>query len=375
MNPNEIFKDVYGQETVKNSLITLMNSARVPHAFLFTGKEGVGKDFLSLRFAEIINTAGLDKEKAALASNQIRKMSEPFVKYIIPLPRGKNELDDSGPLEKLTPDEIEAIKFELSQKIKNPYHKIRIPKGNIIKIGSIRDLKKFTAFEYSEVKYRVIIISDAHLMGDPSQNALLKNLEEPPPGIIFILTTPYPDLLRETIRSRCWGISFLPLAVEDVKNILVDKFEIPAAEAETASIFSEGSVTEALTLIEHDINLLLEKTIFILRYSLGKKYHSALEEFKDFLRTGDTAAIKIIIRLIIIWLNDSRKLTYGNSDIYFSNHIETLEKFISKFPESQINSTAVQLEKLADSLKNNININTLVLNLIFELSKLTDRLK
>ena len=61
-------------------------------------------------------------------------------------------------------------------------------------------------------------------MNEESQNALLKNLEEPPDGVIIILCTSSPEKLRETIRSRCWKVNFRPLPSQIVKEILINKF-------------------------------------------------------------------------------------------------------------------------------------------------------
>ena len=63
-------------------------------------------------------------------------------------------------------------------------------------------------------------------MNTEAQNALLKNLEEPPEGVIFILCTSSPEKLRETIRSRCWRINFQPLDDNQLYEILVEKFAL-----------------------------------------------------------------------------------------------------------------------------------------------------
>ena len=161
---------IYGQASVKETLTQLVNTSRIPHAFLFQGPDGVGKYFTALRYAQIINLT----DPSATIYNHISNLQEPYIKYIIPLPRGKNETESSGPIEKLSNDEIQELKSELEQKIKNPYYKITLNRANIIKISSIREISKFLSLSYSDVKYRCIIISDAHLMNEESQNASIK---------------------------------------------------------------------------------------------------------------------------------------------------------------------------------------------------------
>jgi DNA polymerase III subunit delta' len=362
---------IYGQSNVKEILSQLIKSSKVPHAFLFHGPEGVGKFSLSIRFAQIINSR-LSANPQII--NLISSLSEPYIKYIIPLPRGKYETDESGPVESLSSEDIKELKEELSKKIENPYYNFKLSRANNIKINSIREIARFLSLSYEDVKYRVILISDAQLMNDESQNALLKNLEEPPAGVIFILMTPYPDTLRETIRSRCWLINFQPLDDDDIKNILVNNFKIDRKTAEDVAHFSSGSVTKALDLIENDFEDLKEKTISIMRYSFGGKFHSALNEIGPYLSEKDSGSMKLLIRLIITWLNDIQKYRYNNKQFYFKSHLETIEKFSTKFPDANLNEIIVKLDNISTIMKNNVNLNTLALNLIYELASLTNRL-
>jgi len=365
--------DIYGQHTAKEILSELLRSSRIPHALLFTGQEGIGKFFLSIRFAQL--TAELTSDNPSFITRQIANLSEPYIKYIIPLPRGKNETDNNGPIEKLTPEDILEMKLQLEKKILNPYHKITISRANTIKINSIRDIGKFLSLNYSDIKYRFIIISDAHLMNEASQNALLKNLEEPPEGVIFILLTPYPALLRETILSRCWKINLQPLADYDVLRILKQFYNIDEKTAADVAPFSEGSVTRATELIENDFEDLKEKTITFMRYSFGGKFHSALNELSPFLSESDSDSVRLLIKMIIAWLNDIIKYRIKSGDFYFSTHIDTLKKFNSRFPDIELNDTIVKLDTLSGSVRNNINLNLICRNLIYELASLTGKLK
>ncbi len=361
---NNHWDGVYGQESVKLILDKIIHSNKIPHAFLFQGNSGTGKDLLAIRFAQALN-------QNESVNSKIQNLSEPYIKYIFPLPRGKNETESSGPVEKLSEDEIKLLQEELEKKINNPYYKIVLPKANFIKISSIRDIKKFLSISYSDVKFRIVLISDAHLMNEEAQNALLKNLEEPPEGVIFILTTPYPDNLRETIRSRCWRIAFEPLSESDLSEILSKYFNVGKKFAEEIAPFSAGSVNMALKLMEHDFQQLREKTIFILRYSFGRKYHSALDQFAPFIKDNDTDSIKLLIQMIIIWLNDIQRHKIETGNYFYSTYLDTLEKFNKKFPEVEINELVYKLDRLSSMIHNNININLLVLNIIFELAALT----
>jgi DNA polymerase-3 subunit delta' len=93
------------------------------------------------------------------------------------------------------------------------------PEGKSIKIGRIRQLKEKLTLKPHEAKKRIVLITDADLLGINAANALLKIMEEPPVNTFFILTVKnYMDTLP-TIRSRCYNFNFFSFDTENRKNI------------------------------------------------------------------------------------------------------------------------------------------------------------
>ena len=366
---SDFLNEIIGQTKAKKILAQFINSSKIPHALLFTGIEGVGKEYAAIKFAQAINFDS--KNESKLISEKIGQFAEPYIKYIIPLPRGKNETEGSGPTEKLTSEEVELLQQELQLKSQNLFYKIDIPKANNIKISSIRDIKKFISLDYTDLKYRVILISRAHLMNEEAQNALLKNLEEPPDNVIFILTTAYPSRLRETIISRCWKISFDPLSENNIVSVLCDKFNLPIELAKDVAPFSGGSVLNAIALTELDFYRLKEKTISVLRYSLGKRYNSAIEELNSIFSDQKAENIQLIVKMILTWLNDLYKYRSGTKVYFYKDYEETLEKFNSRFPDINLIEAVKNIDRLASIVKNNVNQNLLSANLIYEISAIT----
>ncbi len=362
---------IYGHKHNREVLDTIIRTAQVPHAFLFSGKDGIGKEFIAIRFAQLVNKAIAPPYLHDQITNSIASLKEPFIKYIFPLPRGRNEEDNSSPFEKLSDNEINEIKNELQKKIINPYYHINLEKANNIKVTSIRDINRFLALQHESSYYRFILITDAHLMNEISQNALLKNLEEPPERIIFILTTPFPDLLRETIRSRCWAMHFTPLSNSDVSKILTEYFKVEKDLADEVSVFSDGSISLANKLLELGFRDLKGRTISFLRYSLGKKFSLAYNEISDFLKSAETNDLKLFIYLIISWLNDLQKYRASTYHFFFDDHKETLEKFNKKFPKANINDLVVKLDRFNSLLENNINPNLIAMNMIYNIASIT----
>jgi DNA polymerase-3 subunit delta' len=364
---NSELEKIPGQKRVKQTLTNFIQSKLIPHALLFTGNDGVGKDNAAILFAKELVTSGNGEEKQK-AGRFIEMLQEPYIKLIFPLPRGKNEMDSSTPTEKLTVDELEVIHEEIQLKAANPFHKISIPKATSIKINSIRDIKKFLSMEFKEIGYRFILITDAHLMNEESQNALLKNLEEPPEKVIFILTTPLPSKLRPTILSRCWRINFDPLSEEEIIFVLSKYYNVDRATAAEVAPFAMGSVQSALNLIDIDVHNLKEKTISILRYSFGKKFNSAFNELNSLLSEQKASNLPVVINMIISWINDLQKHRLDLEGYYYKDHPETLEKFNTRFPDADLYELTSRLDRLSILPGNNINPSLLSASLIFELT-------
>ncbi len=363
---HDLFLELGGQERASKILTEIYNSQRIPNALLFSGIEGIGKHYFAIQFLKLLN----QKTASDSTLKKIENLSEPYIKLIFPLPRGKNESNNDPPTSKLTPDTISEIQDQIKIKAKNPYHKISVKNANIIKINSIREINKIVSLNFDEIEFRGIIISEAHKMSVEAQNAFLKNLEEPPQGIIYILITSEPDKLLTTIKSRCWQINFDPLTTENVSNILTKYFQIEKSKFKFALPFSQGSITKALFLLDNDINYYLEKTIIILRYSLGKKYNTAYKEFLEIIESKSTVAFQILMDLIITWFNDSIKQKYLIQNINFHDSMDTLEKFNNRFTKANINQIINNLVILRNSIRNNVSLNLLAMNVIFEIASI-----
>jgi DNA polymerase-3 subunit delta' len=361
---HKFFLGIQGQKSALNILSELHTQKRVPHALLFKGIEGCGKFYTAVQFLKILNA------DSQIAVNKINQLAEPYVKLIFPLPRGKGETNSDDPISKLTQDVIDEISSQIKLKSEDPYHKIDIKNANNIKINSIREINKIISFNYDEISYRGIIINDAHKMSIEAQNAFLKNLEEPPEGIIYFILTENPDELLTTIKSRCWEINFTPLKNDDLVNILNAQYKVNKNEINDIIQFSQGSVTNTLFLIQNNFEDYLRRTIVILRYSLAKKYFTALKEFNEIIAENSIFAYQIILDLIIFWLNDTLKQKLGISNISFSNYIETLEKFNERFTKANINQITINLIELRNAPNRNVSLNLLAVNVIFEIASI-----
>lgn len=369
---NEIWNEVFEQQKAKDILTKIYESRRVPHAFLFSGKEGVGKFYTALQFAKLLNSQ-ISSDRIDTILKKISNYQEPYIKLVFPLPRGKGETGDDSSTEKLSKDVLENLTQEIQKKILNPYHKIEIEDANNIKINSIREIKKILNVSHDEIFYRFIILLDAHLMNEQAQNALLKSLEEPPKGVIFILITSESEKLLPTIQSRCWRVDFDPLSISAVENILVRYFSIDKQIAKKVSLFSEGTPLFANELNNSEFKEILAKTISILRYSLGRKYNSAYRELNSVIRDSSNNSIKFLSKMIKTWLDDVVKNKHEFIDYYFEDYVETMEKFNNRYTKAEIFKIFNILDKLEGYQDKNINLNIICLSLIFEIASISIR--
>jgi len=354
-----MWKGIAGQEFVKNSLKHLMKNNTLPHGLIFFGNEGFGKDAIALRFSNIIS---------GKSSSDANFLDNVDIKFITALPRGKNENESDGPLDKISGSEYEKIKSELFKKGQNSYYKLDIPNANDIKINSIREIQKYLSLKSDPLQKRVVIISNAELMNETSQNALLKNLEEPPDNTYFILTTNNINALRETIRSRCQEFQFSPLSESDIGTILRDYFGKTLEESNIPSRIAEGSYIRALELLDTDLTFFLEKTISILRYGLAGKYYSCLKEMNDVVKK-DEKNFQLVLSFIIYWLFELSLSRNQITPHYFIDHLETIEKFNAKYGQINVKHIIKDCEYLLYQIKiTNVNINILKSHLVMLLS-------
>jgi DNA polymerase III, delta subunit len=98
---------------------------------------------------------------------------------------------------------------------------------------------------------RVLLLGDIEFASPAAANALLKFLEEPPSGVVMILTTPSPGRLLPTIRSRVLEVRFPPLSKAHVREILLLQGR-SEEDAELGASLGAGSVTRATAALEGD---------------------------------------------------------------------------------------------------------------------------
>ena len=209
-----MWDSVLGHEQNKEFLQNFLQREARPHALLFCGAEGLGKKKLALEFAKTflcLNGKGDDGCEACRLLN----FADGNVSH---------------------PD------FILVE---------RLPEKRDLSIEQMRELAKQAAFAPVLSKNKICIVEDADRLTEAAANSFLKLLEEPPAGWLIILLASSEDKLLTTILSRVVKLRFNPLAVADVKKLLLER-GVAESESEVLARISEGSVGTALNLNEQN---------------------------------------------------------------------------------------------------------------------------
>ena len=201
------FSGVFGHARPLGLLAGSIARGSLPPSLLFTGPEGVGKRLVAQAVAEALNCLS-PRERDACGScpacRRIARGTHPDVLVIEP------------------------------------------PGTGSTKIEMVRPAIAATAYRPFEGRSRIVVIDDADLLTDDAENALLKSLEEPPAGSVFILVTSRPETLLATVRSRCSQLRFGRLAAGDVARFLVERHGYSAEDAHAVAAVSGGSPGRAL---------------------------------------------------------------------------------------------------------------------------------
>ena len=214
-HPQLVLSDFKGQGALYDGLVRTLNEGSFVHAYLISGASGMGKSTLARLIAQHLLCTGAQKPCGICpACIQVREGSHPDVSVISP---GKP----------LSPD----VKAGLAG----------IPVDEIRYIIGLVGQHTFVG------GHRVVIIERAEKMNPPAQNALLKTLEDPLPGTIFLLLTESPELLLPTIISRCRALKLHPWPDEVVLAAL-EQHGVEDEMAKRALNVSGGSIGKAIAV-------------------------------------------------------------------------------------------------------------------------------
>jgi len=208
------FDSVVGQNTIIKTLLNSVKNDSLTHAYMFFGPRGTGKTTISKIFARAVNCLDtIDGNACGKCKNCLYSHQKECVDII----------------------EIDAASNN--------------------GVDEIRELRNNVALVPSELKYKVYIIDEVHMLSISAFNAFLKTLEEPPEHAIFILATTDPQKVPETIISRCQCFSFKRISdemiVERLKYVCKEeKIDIDEDVLFEIAVASDGGMRDSLGMLD-----------------------------------------------------------------------------------------------------------------------------
>ena len=210
----QTFDDVVGQLAVTQTLKTQLQSGKLSHAYLFTGSRGTGKTSSAKILAKAVNCLNPSDGNPCNCCEACRSI-------------------DSGAC-------MDVLEIDAASN-----------NG----VDNVRDLRDDAVYTPSQVKMRVYIIDEVHMLSISAFNALLKIIEEPPEHLLFILATTELHKVPATILSRCQRFSFRRISQEDIAARLQyvayqESIELEESAARVLARLADGGMRDALSLLD-----------------------------------------------------------------------------------------------------------------------------
>ena len=245
------FKQILGQQAVKQRLVNSVKENRVSHAQLFLGPGGAGGLPLAVAYGQYLSclNRGNDDSCGECAScRKYQKLMHPDLHFSYPF--FAKHKDDTA---------ITFIEQWREAFLANPYLNLDSWRGYLdaenkqanINIAECHQIIKRLSFKPFESDYKILILWLPEYL-DKEGNALLKIIEEPQPNTLFLLVAQNQDQILNTILSRTQLIKIPSLGYDEIKGHLIEKHDQTEEAASEIAYLSNGSLTEAIAMLQQD---------------------------------------------------------------------------------------------------------------------------
>ena len=246
------FRDVIGQDALKEKLLRTVREGKVSHALLFAGKEGTGGFPLAMAYARYLHCTDRQEKDACGHCPSCRKFDKwihPDTHFVFPIYKpnsGKKWVSD---------DFLPQWREFLSEHVYFSYNqwmeciKAGNAQGSIYGDEGDEILRKLS-FKTYESEYKVMLIWLPEKMQIVGANRLLKILEEPPAKTVFLLISEDSEQLLTTVRSRAQTLSVNGIEAPVLTETLRSRFPLEEKELEACVHLANGSYLKAVEYME-----------------------------------------------------------------------------------------------------------------------------
>lgn len=363
---------IVGQQKARRQVERVLQSDRLSHAYLVTGRQGSGKTAFALALAEIVN--GIDHLtdlKGAAITKKSSWYNHPDIHLFLPLPStmGSDELRER--LKLLADDPYEIVDFSLRPALQNQDSSKN--RRAFYSIDYYRDeIRPKTVLKPNEGRRTVIIITGADTMRKESANAFLKLLEEPSGKVMFILTAENTDKLLPTIVSRCQQIRLQPLSAGEVAKGLVRFDNYSEEDAQFLARISDGNYSLTRFLDPKVLKQTRSEIINFLRHSYtqnAKELLALIQNWNSSLNTESQIALcntmEMLLRDMAIFRETGNRELVVNAD-----QADVIEKFCNTMKDARLTDMIEHLQHLKSLLYQNVQFKLIFTSLSFRYANL-----
>lgn len=361
------FRDVIGQEELKKQLVNSVDKGRIPHAQLFYGKQGVGQLALALAYARYLCCQNRENgDSCGICSSCVKfsKLAHPDLHFVFPIvkPDSKSYISDD-----FLPQFRETIQENAYLSFDDWMNQISMGKQGFIYTSESENIVRKLNFKAYEAPFKVMLIWLPEKMQESCANKLLKILEEPHSGTIFLLATENDEQIITTIRSRTQQHYLSPISQQEISKALSQKFQIPFSDADCVARNAMGSFSLAQKMINDTKRneFFLENFISLMRLAWTKDFLN-LRILTESIEKQGKIEIKEFLCYAQKMLRENFVLNLNNPQLNYLTQEEL--KFSVKFSQFINEKNIFQLMEEFQDAEMEIDQNVNVKIVLFDLS-------
>ena len=366
------FRDIIGQDSLKQQLISSAQQSMVPHSQLFCGQAGYGTFSLAFAYARYLNcsersdTDSCGQCPSCLKYNEI---AHPDLYFIFPMAQeGKKTVCDDYIMEWRT-FLANRVYFDLNGWL----DEINATKQAIIYSKESDEIIRKLGLKIYEATYRILLIWMPERMHASCANKLLKVIEEPPPNTIMLMISEEPARILGTILSRSQRINVKPIDIQTLAQHAHSHYEINDDHAQQIARMAHGDYLQMIELL-HDSEeneFFLQQFILMMRNSWSKNI-KGMKVFADEMASLRKERQRNFLTYCQRFLRENFIFRFQTSEMNYLNREETnfSVNFSPFITEQNVYDLMEEFTEADRHLAQNVNVKMIFFDLALRITAL-----